>query len=173
VCGLLGRSLVVEITPNVVKRYQADRLNEKAGPKTINDEVQLLIRLCGEQGVLVRATLRRDKALKLPLPTSPGRPYSSEEKARMLEEAQKLRTPQMHAALALDLNTGLRDKELRRIRWEQIDLIHKKALTVGKSKSDASTGRVIPLNETTLAALEAHAAWYTRRFASGAPGTRW
>ena len=80
----------------------------------------------------------------------------------MLEEAQKLRTPQMRAALALDLNTGLRDKELREIRWEQIDLIHKKALTVGKSKTEAGTGRVIPLNETALAALEAHAAWYTR-----------
>jgi integrase len=169
VSRLLGRSLVVEITPNVVKRYQADRLSEKASPKTINDEVQLLIRLCGEQGALIRATLRRDKALKLALPPSPGRPYSSEEKARMLEEAQKLRTPQMHAALALDLNTGLRDKELRQIRWEQVDLIAKKALTVGKSKSDAGTGRVIPLNDTAIAALEAHAAWYTRRFGACRP----
>src|ERR1700730_15331068 len=169
VSRLLGGNLVVEITPNVVKRYQADRLNEKASPKTINDEVQLLIRLCGEQGVLVRATLRRDKALKLPLPPSPGRPYSAEEKARMLEEAQKLRTPQMCAALALDLNTGLRDKELREIRWEQIDVIHKKTLAVGKSKSEAGTGRVIPLNETAIAALEAHAAWYTRRFGECRP----
>jgi integrase len=75
----------------------------------------------------------------------------------MLEEAQKLRTPQMHAALALDLNTGLRDKELREIRWEQIDLIRKKSLTVGKSKTEAGTGRVIPLNDTAVAALEAHA----------------
>jgi integrase len=90
--------------------------------------VQLLLRLCGEQGALIRATLRRDKALKLPVPPSPSRPYSAEEKARMLEEAQKLRTPQMHAALALDLNTGLRDEELREIRWEQIDLVRKKAL---------------------------------------------
>jgi hypothetical protein len=57
----LGEKLVVEITPTIVKRYQTDRLSEKAGPKTINDEVQLLIRLCGEQGELVRATLRRDK----------------------------------------------------------------------------------------------------------------
>jgi integrase len=87
----------------------------------------------------------------------------------MLEEAQKLRTPQMHAALALDLNTGLRDKELREIRWEQIDLIHKKALTVGKSKTEAGTGRVIPLNETAIAAMEAHAAWYTRRFGDCRP----
>jgi hypothetical protein len=37
--------------------YQKDRLAEKAGPKTINDEVQLLIRLCGEQGALIRASL--------------------------------------------------------------------------------------------------------------------
>src|SRR5580700_8750172 len=165
----LGSRLVVEITPNVVKRYQADRLNEKAGPKTINDEVQLLLRLCGEQGVLIRATLRRDKALKLALPPSPGRPYSAEEKSLMLEEAQHLRTPQMRAALALDLNTGLRDKELREIRWGQIDLIDKKALTVGKSKTEAGTGRVIPLNEMAIAALEAHAAWYTRRFGECRP----
>ncbi len=75
----------------------------------------------------------------------------------MLEEAQKLRTPQMRAALALDLNTGLRDKELREIRWEQIDLIHNKALTVGQSKSEAGTGRMIPLNDTATAALAAHA----------------
>ena len=74
VSSLLGGSLVVEITPNVVKRYQADRLKEKAGPKTINDEVQLLLRLCGEQGALIRATLRREKALKLTLPPSPGPP---------------------------------------------------------------------------------------------------
>jgi integrase len=169
VTNLIGSKLVVEITPTVVKRYQRDRLAEKAGPKTINDEVQLLIRLCGEQGILVRAALRRDKALKLPLPASPGRPYSAEEKTRMLEEAQKLRTPQMWAALALDLNTGLRDKELREITWEQIDLIHKKALTVGQSKTEAGTGRVIPLNETAIGAMEVHAEWYTRRFGECRP----
>ena len=167
--SLLGDRLVVEITPKVVKGYQTARLREKAGPKTINDEVQLLIRLCGDQGELVRATLRRDKALKLPLPPSPGRAYTAEEKARMLEEAQKLRTPQMYAALALDLNTGLRDKELREIRWEQIDLVHKKALTVGESKTEAGTGRVIPLNDTAIAAIVAHASWYTGRFGECKP----
>src|ERR1022692_3137656 len=129
----------------------------------------LLIRLCGEQGLLIRAALGRDKALKLQLPPSPGRPYSADEKARMLEEAQKLRTPQMHAALALDLNTGLRDKELREIRWEQVDLVHKKALTVGRSKTEAGTGRVIPLNDTAIVALEAHASWYIQRFGECKP----
>ena len=61
----LGKKLVVEITPTVVKGYQTARLAEKAGPKTINDEVLLLLRLCGDQGDLIRAKLRREKAMKL------------------------------------------------------------------------------------------------------------
>src|SRR4051812_15219798 len=72
VTSLLADRLVVEITPKVVKSYQTSRLRETAGPKTINDEVMLLIRLCGDQGELIRATLRREKALKLALPPSPG-----------------------------------------------------------------------------------------------------
>src|SRR5713226_6071360 len=63
VSRLLGGSLVVEITPNVVKRYQADRLNENAGPKTINDEVQLIIlrrrTLLGARPQPARASDRR------------------------------------------------------------------------------------------------------------------
>ncbi len=169
VTDLLGGKLVVEITPRVVKRYQTDRLSEKAGPKTINDEVLLLLRLCGDQGDLIRAKLRREKAMKLATPPSPGRAYTADEKARMLAEAAKLRSKNMYPALVVDLNCGLRDKELRELRWQQIDLVHKKTLTVGKSKTTAGTGRVIPLNDTVLVALEAHAAWYIRRFGECRP----
>ncbi len=160
----VGKKLVVEITPAVVKRYQRNRLAEQAGPKTINDEVLLLLRLCGDQGDLIRAKLRREKSLKLKTPPSPGRAYTADEKARMLAEAQKLRSKNIYPALVVDLNCGLRDKELRELKWQQIDLIHKKTLTVGKSKTEAGTGRVIPLNETVLAALQAHASWYLERF---------
>jgi integrase len=169
VAAHLGKKLVVEITPTVVKSYQAGRLAEKAGPKTINNEVLLLLRLCGDQGDLIRARLRRDKAMKLATPPSPGRAYTSDEKARMLAEAAKLRSKNMYPALVLDQNCGLRDKELRELRWRQIDLVHKKQLTVGKSKTAAGTGRVIPLNETAIAAMEADAAWYTRRFGACKP----
>jgi integrase len=165
----LGKKLVVEITPTVVKGYQTARLAEKAGPKTINDEVLLLLRMCGDQGDLIRAKLRREKAVKLALPPSPGRAYAADEKARMLTEAGKLRSKNMYPALVLDLNCGLRDKELRELRWRQIDLVHKKQLTVGKSKTDAGTGRVIPLNDTVMTALEAHAAWYIWRFGECKP----
>jgi len=111
----LGKRLVVEITPTVVKRYQTDRLAEKAGPKTINDEVLLLLRLCGDQGDLIRSRLRRDRSLKLKTPPSPGRAYTADEKARMLVEAKKLRSKNIYPALVLDLNCGLRDKELRQL----------------------------------------------------------
>jgi len=47
--------------------------------------------------------------------------------------------------------------------------VHKKTLTVGVSKAEAGTGHVIPLNETAIAALEAHAAWYARRFGECLP----
>jgi hypothetical protein len=50
---------------------------EEAGPKTINDEVLLLLRLCGDQGDLIRARLRREKAMKLAIPESPGRAYTA------------------------------------------------------------------------------------------------
>jgi integrase len=107
--------------------------------------------------------------MKLALPPSPGRAYTADEKARMLTGAAKLRSKNMYPALVVDLNCGLRDKELRELRWRQIDLVHKKQLTVGKSKTDAGTGRVIPLNDTVMIALEAHAAWYIRRFGECKP----
>ncbi|PWU08140.1 MAG: hypothetical protein C5B51_08285 [Terriglobia bacterium] len=169
VTEILRRKLVVEITPTVVKRYQASRLEQKAGPKTINDEVLLLLRLLGDQGDLIRAKMRREKSLKLALPPSPGRAFAAEEKSRMLAAAGKLRSKNIYPALVLDLNCGLRDKELRHLRWQQIDLIDKKTLTVGKSKTEAGTGRVIPLNDTVLAALRAHAAWFVKRFGECKP----
>jgi hypothetical protein len=52
----------VEITPTVVKGYQTARLAAKAGPKTINDEVLLLLRLCGVLSASVRS---RDGGLTL------------------------------------------------------------------------------------------------------------
>ena len=165
----LGKKLVVEITPTVVKGYQTARLAEEAGPKTINDEVLLLLRLCGDQGDLIRGKLRREKSLKLKTPPSPGRAYTADEKARMLTEAQKLRSKNIYPALVVDLNCGLRDKELRELRWQQIDLAHKTTSTVGKSKTEAGTGRVIPLNESVLTALQAHAAWRIRRFGECKP----
>ena len=52
----------------------------------------------------------------------------------------------------LALNTGMRASEIRGLRWEQVDFLAK-SLTVGKSKTAAGTGRVIPLNPRAVAVL--------------------
>ena len=50
------------------------------------------------------------------------------------------------------LQTALRYSELRGLRWRQIDLLRRR-LTVGKSKTEAGSGRSIPLNERATATL--------------------
>ncbi|MCE5309385.1 MAG: site-specific integrase [Acidobacteriales bacterium] len=187
VARLLGSKLVLETTPGTVKKYQTDRLNEKAAPKTINEEVAFLLRLCGDQGELIRARLRREKCLKLKTPPSPGKAFSVEEQERMLAVAlastkaariacerqargekpakgdKQGGSPSIYPALVLALNCGMRDGEIKNLTWSQIDL-GKGILTVGKSKTDAGTGRTIPLNKTVLAAVQDHTAWYRLRF---------
>jgi len=63
----------------------------------------------------------------------------------------------------LALNAGMRNGEIRQLRWNQVDL-KKQFLTVGKSKTEAGEGRTIPLNAALLEALQGHAEWFTLRF---------
>jgi integrase len=57
-----------------------------------------------------------------------------------------------HTATVLALNTTMRKNEIRLLRWEQVDF-EKRALVVGRSKTDAGEGRVIPLNVLAFDAL--------------------
>ena len=183
----MGKKLVVEITPTVVKGYQTARLAEQAGPKSINNEVLLLLRLCGDQGELIRSRLKRAKALKLKVGPSPGKPFSVEEQDRLLDRARQSTeaarlacerqargekpskgqkqggSPSIYPALVLALNCGMRDSEIKNLRWSQIDW-EKRILTVGKSKTEAGAGRTIPLNGAVLTALMDHTRWYARQF---------
>jgi len=49
----------------------------------------------------------------------------------------------------------MRNNELRLLKWKQVDL-QERAVTIGHSKTEAGTGRVIPLN---LQAFEALVKW--------------
>jgi integrase len=52
----------------------------------------------------------------------------------------------------LALNTGMRVSEIRGLIWKQVDFLAK-SLTVGKSKTAAGAGRIIPLNPRTVSVL--------------------
>jgi integrase len=53
----------------------------------------------------------------------------------------------------LALNTGMRYPETRLLQYKQVDF-RTKLLTVGKSKTQSGTGRVIPLNLRILGVLQ-------------------
>jgi integrase len=159
----LGEKMLVEIGDKGIRTYQIARLEEKAAPKSINEEVGFLLRIMGERGDLLRSELRRQKSLKLKVSAQPGKAFSVAEKDAMISAAELSRSPLILPALTLALNAGMRDGEIRGTRWSQVDF-DKAILTVGQSKTAAGEGRTIPLNKEILEALLNHARWYVSNF---------
>ena len=56
----------------------------------------------------------------------------------------------------------MRRGEIQSLQWQQIDFLNR-TLTVGTSKTDAGTGRVIPLNGTALMTLQTWATNFPER----------
>ena len=54
------------------------------------------------------------------------------------------------------MHTGLRKGEIQSLRWDRIDFLSRE-ITVGRAKTVAGTGRVVPLNARALATLQAWA----------------
>jgi integrase len=116
-----------------------------------------------DQGDAIRVRLKRQKALKLSVGRRISRAFTPEEKAALLAAATTRRSPSVYPALMLALHAGVRDFELRELRWAQIHL-HKAVVTVGDSKTEAGEGRTIPLNADIYGALVAHSKWYLKKF---------
>jgi len=83
-----------------------------------------------------------------------GRALTPEEEARLLEAASNRRYSDspLYVITVLALNTAMRSQEIRTLRWSQVDLISR-TITVGKSKTEAGSGRLIPLNQAAFAVL--------------------
>jgi integrase len=78
----------------------------------------------------------------------PGRALTREEETALLDSASKSRSRSLYPVIMLAINTGMRASEIRDLTWGKVDFFAK-SLTVGKSKTAASTGRIIPLNVLT------------------------
>ena len=83
---------------------------------------------------------------------SPGRALSHAEETALLDAASKSRCRSLYPVIMLAINTGMRANEIRGLTWAQIDFLAN-ALTVGKSKTAAGAGRIIPLNPRAVAVL--------------------
>lgn len=162
--------MAVDITDRTILKYQTDRLAENAASKTINDEVGFLLRLLpvAQSGAL-RAQLKQQKKLKLRTTKRVGKAYSEGEKAELLKAAREGRQSKgIYFSMMLALHAGLRDKEIRTLQWNRLNLT-KRMITVGESKTAAGSGRTIPLNGDLFAAAVEYARWYTGRFGNSTP----
>ncbi len=163
VSRLLGAELVVDVSEAMVLGYQESRLREKASPKSINEEVRFLLKMMGDSGELIRLHLRKQKQLKLAVGKQIGKAFDIEETESLTARARESKSPHMYPAFMLARNAALRDSEIKTLTWARVDL-KAKTLQVGKSKSDAGEGRIIPLNSDLFNALLEHRAWYQERF---------
>jgi integrase len=170
VVRLMGDLMAVDVTDRAVVKYQMDRLREQAAPKTINDEVGFLLRVLPvAQAGAIRAQLRIQKQLKLKSGKRVGKAYSPEQKADLIQAAhQAPRSKAVYLATMFGLHAGIRDKEIRNLIWSRLDLGNR-IVTVGESKTDAGTGRTIPLNDDLYGAVVEYAKWYTARFGTAQP----
>jgi integrase len=142
-----GKVLLCDLAADDISQYQAARLEKGAAPKTVNLEVGTL-----------RAILRKNRlwaaiqpdVKMLRVREDVGRAISRDEEAALLAACRASRSRSLYPAVLVALNTCLRYSELRLLKWEQIDL---KActLTVGLSKTESGTGRLLPLNDRAAA----------------------
>lgn len=165
VVRLIGGLMAVDVTDKTILKYQTDRLKEHAAPKTTNDEVGFLLRVLPiAQSGAIRAQLRAQKHLRLKNNKRVGKAYTLKEKASLIQAARSApRSKAVYLATMFGLHAGMRDKEIRTLTWSGLDLT-KRIVTVGESKTDAGTGRTIPMNADLYRAVVEYAKWYTSSF---------
>lgn len=146
---VFGRLLLTDITPSDISKFQRTRQKSGASGREINMETAVL-----------RMVLRKHRLWHYLEPDfrplrereEVGKALTDDEVHRLLLAARKSRSRSLYPALVILFNTGLRLTELRLLKWRQIDLLAQ-TLTVGESKTEGGSGRIVPLNDEAFAAL--------------------
>ena len=142
-----GPRLLCDIGADTIAAYQARRKEAGASARTINKELQVL-----------RQILKRHKLWgNLQGDVKFEREHRDIGKALTRGEEKKLlkacaSNALLNAVVTLALNTALRKNEIRTLRWSQVDF-EKRSVTVGRAKTQAGSGRVIPLNQPAFDSL--------------------
>ncbi len=162
--GLLGTKLVCEITSKDIASYQKARLAQGAAGATINKEMACLSSILGDHGAW--SQIRRD-VKHLEENEEAGRALSRDEEKALLQAASDVGGHQGHwtpiyTVTVVGLNTGLRHSEVRMLRWRNVDL-SRRVLVVGESKTEAGSGRPVPLTQPAWAALDFWASRFPNR----------
>jgi integrase len=151
-----GGRLVSDITPEDIAAYQTKRLRQGLAARTINLEVSALRVVLKSQrqwGTIADGVemLRERRDI--------GRALSREDERKLTDAIRQSRSPVLLPLFAITLDSGLRAAEIRALRRKDLGLVWRDgviesgSLTVPKSKTEAGTGRTIPLTRRACAAL--------------------
>jgi integrase len=164
----LGRYALIAITPQVVARYRDERLQDSdprykdaaSAPRvtgaTVKTEIDLLSRMLRyavqERGIALPggnpvAGVRKPAAAK-----ARDRRLTADEWSRLLDECAKSRNPWLRPAVQLSVETAVRQGELLKLRWRDVDLTRRVAILYETKNGEQ---RAVPLSSDAVAVLDA------------------
>ena len=159
--------LLTDITAEDVTELQRERQSEGLSGRQINAEIGTLRAILRHYG---RWAQIAGRVRMLPQRSGVGRALSQEEEERLLGTIAQSRSPSLYPFFVLSLDAGLRPSETRALRRSNLRLVWRGGaiaegeVIVGRSKTEAGSGRVVPLTRRAGAALTL---WLSRFAGSG------
>jgi integrase len=145
----LGRKLVCDLEARDIARYQQERMDEDASPKTINLEIGTLRAILKRSGHWARL---QPQVTMLATRDDIGRAITPEEESALLKGCGKSRSRSLVPFVTLAIETGARYGVIRTLQWGCVDF-ENRCLKWGKDKTASGTGRIVPLSQRAVAAL--------------------
>jgi len=151
-----GKRLVCDIDDQDISTLQRKRLAEEKSARTVNFEINVLRQILKAHGLWGAIS---DKVKSLRERRDVGRAIGCADEKKLIDAAAKSRSPALLPLLIVSLDSGLRASEIRSLRRRDLMLewrngvIEKGVLTVPKSKTEAGTGRSVPLTSRVCAVL--------------------
>jgi integrase len=148
--------MIPDLNEDRVRAYVRARLAEGAGNRSINIEVGILARSIGRKRSELWPSVKplRER-------NDVGKALAPEEEQRLLEASLKAESPLIGPFIRIALTTGMRSGEILGLTWGRVNLVDR-FITVGDSKTKASSGRIIPMNVDLHHLLVAFAEWHQK-----------
>jgi integrase len=147
-----GDRLICDVDLDEIVRLQRKRQREGKSPRTINYEVHTMRLILKHFNLW---WLLADKVRMLKGERHPGRALTRDEEASLLSAIREGCSPALEPLFIVSIDSGLRASEIRNLRRGDVLLTQIEGgvlgeIVVRRSKTEAGTGRVIPLTRVRL-----------------------
>lgn len=164
----IGGGTVADLNARNVNEYIASIADHRFMARNDARALKLLAKW-----LVIAGYVKSDPLASVAAPKTPKwkpKPFAPDLVPVIIESAGDSRTgARDRAIIALSIATGARPQEIHRLRWpEDVDLA-RGLITIGETKTDAGTGRRIPIPPQVVAVLHE----YIDRYRTPGPGPLW